>query len=494
MQQFHDTAYFSHLSNGTVTRMENKFAIFPRKGEVWAIYRNFSSEWSFSDLQTCEYHIGEVVQVYNIYKVLVLEKVSDYETVFKAQIKAGHESLLEIPCSELIRFSHQIPAFRLTDEKQGMLRGCWELDPKAVPICLFSSVGSTIIQETSFADQAGAKELGFGVGTNSGKKRAVIGRRKLIGGNSSTRLAEVYEEKQPEETSGQPLSKRKATTISVEQKSCGVPTFDSGNTAAHTKKMRIDGVNTIPVSVDEKIPSSASPLKMFEKTKTEFCNFDNERSCEKFKPGQVWALYCKLDEMPKNYAQIQSVESYPLFNFKLAVKWLESCDPPKGVIPWVDKGMPVCCGTFKVASDVGVIFNDSIYFSHQLNGVVACKNLYSIYPGVGEVWALYSEFCPDLTCSNLKNCDYCMVEVLEVFDLRWIIVSVLQRVTSFKTLFSAKEKEGLDFIPLAIPWVELYRFSHQVPAFRLTEARFGKLRGCWELDPRSMPVCLYSTN
>ncbi|XP_026441712.1 uncharacterized protein LOC113340875 [Papaver somniferum] len=116
--EFHDTLSFSHLVKGTVAGMENKVAIYPRNGEVWAIYKNFSSEWSFSDLQTCKYDICEVVQVSDIYKVLVLEKVSDYKTVFKAQMKAGHQCLLEIPSREVLRFSHQIPAIQLTDEKE----------------------------------------------------------------------------------------------------------------------------------------------------------------------------------------------------------------------------------------------------------------------------------------------------------------------------------------------------------------------------------------
>ncbi|KAI3936695.1 hypothetical protein MKX01_034124 [Papaver californicum] len=376
--ELHATSAFSHLLK-VIVAPRNKFEIYPRKGEVWGIYRNISSEWSSSNLQTCEYDIGEVLKVNDNYKILVLEKVSDYKKVFKAQKKAGRESILEIPRPELLRFSHQIPAFQLTDEKEGTLHGCWELDP-------------------------------YG----------------------------------------------------------------------------------IPVRVDEEIPSSPFPLKFFEKQETIFCNFDNERSCDKFKTGQIWALYCKLDEFPKNYAQIENVESYP--RFKLVVKWLNLCNPPKGVIPWVDKGMPVCCGTFKVASGEGVVFNDSIFFSYQLSGVEAGNHLYTIYPRVGEVWALHSKFCSDLTCSNLKNCEYCMVEGLEVVDCHWIIVSILRSVTGFKTVFNTKKIEGLDSIAGAIPWIELYRFSHQVPAFRLTEARYGKLCGCWELDPRSTPVCLYSTN
>ncbi|KAI3870397.1 hypothetical protein MKX03_008405, partial [Papaver bracteatum] len=289
----------------------------------------------------------------------------------------------------------------------------------------------------------------------------------------------------------------KATTVSMGKRSCDGPTFGTKNTAAYSKKMSQD----IPVSVDEEIPSSPSPLENFEKPVSEFCNF-GKPSLDKFKTVQIWALYWKLDEFPKNYAKIESVESYPVSkyikslrrsDYIMLVGSLATSCAPRGVIPWADKKIPVCCGTFKVASGEAAVFIDSISFYHQLSGVASDNNLYTIYPRVGEVWAMFGKFCTELSCSELRNGEYCMVEVVEVVNARWIIISVLQSVTSFKTVFSSKEKEGIDSAALAIPWIELYRFSHQVPAFRLTEAIHGKLRGCWDLDPKSVPVCLYST-
>lgn len=134
--EFDNTASFSHLSVGAVCEKKNKYEIYPGEGEVWAIYKKFSLKWSSEDLQTCKYDIGEVVEWKGAtIKVLVLEKVSCFETVFKG--KAGCELVLEIPDNQLLRFSHQIPAFQLTDERDGKLQGYWELDPKAMPVCLF---------------------------------------------------------------------------------------------------------------------------------------------------------------------------------------------------------------------------------------------------------------------------------------------------------------------------------------------------------------------
>ncbi|OVA18792.1 protein of unknown function DUF3444 [Macleaya cordata] len=59
---FNDTAYFSHQSRGVPAGKKNKYEIYPRKGEVWALYRNFNSEWSCSNLQKCEYDMVEVLE------------------------------------------------------------------------------------------------------------------------------------------------------------------------------------------------------------------------------------------------------------------------------------------------------------------------------------------------------------------------------------------------------------------------------------------------
>ncbi|MCL7041729.1 hypothetical protein MKW94_017075 [Papaver nudicaule] len=529
---FDDTARFSHLAKGAVARTRNKYEIYPLEGEVWAIYSDINSELSSSDLQTCQYGIGMVVKVNALngtFKVLLLEKVSGYLTVFKVQRKAGHESLLEIPRCESLRFSHQIPAFPLTDEKDGTLRGCWKLDPRAIPVfvtCLESD-SSTFCKETVFSDRGAAMETNSnGVGTNpdiaddqrplgplqldhyeigqssqfsKSKKRknskdrnTVDGGRKSVRGNSPAAIENGYHRKRAQGASGITLDISKAANVSDGLKRCDGSTFGSKDVDAHAKEMTPDCVDVIPSSVNGQmqIPSPPAHLKMSNVPETEFFNFNDQRSPEKFKTGQIWALYFKLENSTKSYARIESAELFP--EFKLTIKWLESSHPPKGVIPWVDKAIPVCCGTFKVAFGEGVVLNNSISFCHQVSGVPSGDNSYTIYPRAGQVWALHSKFCSDLICSNLKICEYYMVEILEVLDDRWIIVSILQSVAGFKTVFKAKERDGLDFT--AIPWVELYRFSHQVPSFMLKEARYAELRGCWELDPRSMPVHFYSSN
>ncbi|XP_026426051.1 uncharacterized protein LOC113322219 isoform X1 [Papaver somniferum] len=482
-----DVSSFSHkvFKNKSVS---GNCDIYPRKGETWALYKNWNIKWSSDPNNHREYEYEFVVVLSDYSKksgilVAYLVKLKGFVCLFKPTNNNGMASF-QIPSNQMLRFSHRVPSNRTNGkERKDVPEGYFELDP----CCLLSNLKEV----SEFIDRKAEVVDGNNNGSSisvSKYKHPVLKKRKnpdteitldgsSRGGNKSSRMSDgcyknPNEENRAAEASRQPQNKSKATSVS-----------DGGKiVAAHAKEMSPDGMNAIPGSVDEVIPSSLS-LKFFELLDTEFCNFDEERSCEKFKTGQVWALYYKLDKFPKTYVQIECVESFPVF--KLYAKWLKSCDPPRRIIPWVDKEMPVSCGTFKVTSSEVVFFYDSISFSHQVSGVPTANNVYTILPRAGEVWAVYSKFRSDLTCSDLKKCEYDIVEILEVVDVHWIIVSVLERVAGFKTIFKAKQTEGLDSTA-AIPWIELYRFSHQVPSFMISGARYGKLRGCWELDIRSL--------
>uniref|UniRef100_A0A7N1A1W0 J domain-containing protein n=1 Tax=Kalanchoe fedtschenkoi TaxID=63787 RepID=A0A7N1A1W0_KALFE len=122
---------FSHIVIPETTGKKGEFAIFPRKGEVWALYKDWNQEMNFSDIVDFKYDIAEVMNVNNLtVEVLPLHHVSGHMTVFRGQVNGETRT---IPKTELLRFSHQIPSFRLNDELDGTLRGYWELDPAALP-------------------------------------------------------------------------------------------------------------------------------------------------------------------------------------------------------------------------------------------------------------------------------------------------------------------------------------------------------------------------
>lgn len=229
----------------------------------------------------------------------------------------------------------------------------------------------------------------------------------------------------------------------------------------------------------------------YEIPEPEFYNFDAEKSEVKFKIGQTWALYCDEDGLPKYYAQIKKIDTDP--DFKVHVNWLVSCSLPSGVVRWLNKDMPICCGFFKLKSGKPSEYSTTTTFSHQLKVTSTEKrNLFSIFPRKGDVWAMYRSWKVEMTCSDLENCEYDIVEILEVNELR-IEVLVLDRVDGFNSVFKG-QVEGVSPVKKDISKIELLRFSHQIPAFRLTEERGGSLRGCWELDPAALPVLMFCSD
>lgn len=135
-QDYDCTNTFSHLVRAFPVG-RNQFDIFPRRGEVWALYKHWTPDISSSSLGTCEYDIVEVCEDSDLQrKVLILERVDGFNSVFRV---GGSAETMTISQAELLRFSHSIPSFRLTEERGGSLRGFWELDPAALPVRYFFS-------------------------------------------------------------------------------------------------------------------------------------------------------------------------------------------------------------------------------------------------------------------------------------------------------------------------------------------------------------------
>ncbi|XVF06581.1 hypothetical protein REPUB_Repub06bG0061700 [Reevesia pubescens] len=117
---------------------KNRYAIYPRKGEVWAIYKSWKP--ADSDLGKGERDIAEVLEDNEMsIKVVVLSCVSGSKSLYRTpRSQRSTAGVIEIPKTEFARFSHQIPAFQHTGEEDSHWRGYWEVDPLAIPgvICL----------------------------------------------------------------------------------------------------------------------------------------------------------------------------------------------------------------------------------------------------------------------------------------------------------------------------------------------------------------------
>ncbi|XVF53430.1 hypothetical protein PTKIN_Ptkin05aG0098900 [Pterospermum kingtungense] len=118
--------------------------IFPRKGDVWALYRNWSSNWNEETPDEVR-HTYDMVEVLDDYdeeqgvSVVPLIKVAGFRTVFDKLMEA--KEVRRIPKEEMFRFSHQVPNYLLTgQEAANAPKGCRELDPAATPLELLQVI------------------------------------------------------------------------------------------------------------------------------------------------------------------------------------------------------------------------------------------------------------------------------------------------------------------------------------------------------------------
>ncbi|XP_050119494.1 uncharacterized protein LOC126596867 [Malus sylvestris] len=131
--------------------------IYPRKGDVWALYRNWSPDWNelTADNVIHKYDMIEVVEDFSEDQgVLVtpLVKVAGFKTVFHRHLDPRETR--RIPREELFRFSHQIPSSLITgQEAANAPKGCRELDPAATPLELLKVINDLKEEDTMEVDK-----------------------------------------------------------------------------------------------------------------------------------------------------------------------------------------------------------------------------------------------------------------------------------------------------------------------------------------------------
>ncbi|KAI7985917.1 Chaperone protein DnaJ 1 [Camellia lanceoleosa] len=111
--------------------------IFPRKGDIWALYSNWSPDWNVLTPNEVvhKYDVVEVLEDYNKERGVVvapLVKVAGFKSVFHQN--SDLQEVKTIPREEMFCFSHQVPSYMLTDqEAKNAPKGCRELDTAAIP-------------------------------------------------------------------------------------------------------------------------------------------------------------------------------------------------------------------------------------------------------------------------------------------------------------------------------------------------------------------------
>jgi hypothetical protein len=127
---------FSHVLKGEKAGRGGCVRIYPKSGDVWAVYRNWSPDWNISTPDDVR-HQYEMVEVLDNYSeelgvcVAPLNKLAGFKTVY--QRNAGKDAMRWIPRREMVRFSHQVPSWSLEGEASNLPGKCWDLDPAATP-------------------------------------------------------------------------------------------------------------------------------------------------------------------------------------------------------------------------------------------------------------------------------------------------------------------------------------------------------------------------
>lgn len=134
---------FSHKVVGW-TKAANVFQIFPKKGDVWALYSNWSPNWNehTTEEEKHKYDMVEVLQDYDEERgvtIIPLVKVSGFKAVFCRH--SDTKEVRTVPKEEIFRFSHQVSSYVLTDqEAPNVPKGSRELDPAAMPLELLQVI------------------------------------------------------------------------------------------------------------------------------------------------------------------------------------------------------------------------------------------------------------------------------------------------------------------------------------------------------------------
>ncbi|XP_006300056.2 nucleoprotein TPR [Capsella rubella] len=128
---------FSHVMH-PIIHGRNFIAVIPRRGETWALFRDWSKSWNNNPKQhkpSYKYDFVEVLVNFDDclgVGVAYLGKVEGFVSVYEKAGQHGVVSLMIAP-EEMQRFSHRVPSFRLNgEEREGVPAGSFELDPAAI--------------------------------------------------------------------------------------------------------------------------------------------------------------------------------------------------------------------------------------------------------------------------------------------------------------------------------------------------------------------------
>ncbi|KAE8820293.1 hypothetical protein D1007_01713 [Hordeum vulgare] len=375
-------------------KMRNSYDIYPRKGEVWALFKGWDIGWSSDVVDHTNYEY-EVVQVVSDFTtgtsiiVMPLVKIKGFVSLF---MQSREESAYQIPWDNTLRFSHCVPHHLICGtEREGIPQGSLELDPAALPLHLEEAFPSVVPEKCrAKCQEFDAKCRGSSSGDHFGKGSIMAGEKQ-----DATCMNTWMFAKMPKE------EKREHKTAHVGEESDGI------------------------VRAAYECPNS------------EFYEFSETRLLHKFEPGQIWAIYSDIGKFPNYHAFIENVD---LKNNKVQATWLDVCPQGEEERRLVTEDRTVGCRTFKVSTVQALMTYTGAEIAESFSHLVLARptdrrSEYEITPRLGEVWAVYKGWKAGWTAHDFSSCDYELVEVFYHTNSS-MRVRLLRKVDGYRAVFT----------------------------------------------------------
>lgn len=133
-----DIKQFSHLVNCFKSTSSSIYKIFPLKGEIWAVYKNWKSGWNGVNYDNYKCWVVEILSDFTDGEKIMVARLVEVKgclTFFqRLQGEDGFEMVRGFSKRDILCFSHRIPAFRVPGiGGHGIPESSWHLEPVALP-------------------------------------------------------------------------------------------------------------------------------------------------------------------------------------------------------------------------------------------------------------------------------------------------------------------------------------------------------------------------
>ncbi|XP_047341831.1 uncharacterized protein LOC124945432 [Impatiens glandulifera] len=128
---------FSHLVRCQFSTIKSVYRIYPMKGEIWGMYKNWKQNWNLQDYKNCRYEIVEILSSLSEGSGIMVAKLAEVKgclTFFQRVKNNGYDLTRVVTKAEIHSFSHRIPSFRVPGiQLYGIPESSYHLEPNALP-------------------------------------------------------------------------------------------------------------------------------------------------------------------------------------------------------------------------------------------------------------------------------------------------------------------------------------------------------------------------